>query len=369
MNKVFSPFRINSTYSLKNRLVVAPMTTTQSNPDGSMTEADAAWLERLAKDGYGMVISCAATISPTAVAFPNQLSVGEDRFQNELAQLAQRVNRHDAVTVIQLCHGGSRATPELTGADAAYSASSYELAIPGFVKPRELSTQQIKQIIADFACACKRVAAAGFAGVELHGANGYLFTQFISKMTNLRQDEYGGGLENRARFAREVVRACRAAVPAGFILGFRILFEGSPFETGLDLDENIQISNWLKEDGIDYIHLSHMDYAATSGKYPDKILLQYLRQNLNPELPLIGVGSIFSVHDAKKALEYGADLVAIGRAAIGNAELPKFFAQGEELPYKTPYSENTLLSAGVGTGFLNYLKTAVPLASLNILQK
>lgn len=367
MNKLFSEIKINSSQILTNRLAVAPMTTSQSNPDGTVSEAEAAWLERLAVDGYGMIISCAAAISKQSIAFYNQLNVGDDDKLPGLIKLAQRLKPYKAKTVIQLCHAGSRAIPELTGS-SAYSASSYSLPqIPGFVPPQALSEIQINDIKEDFAAACERVAKAGFDGVEFHGANGYLFTQFISKMTNLRNDKYGGNLVNRARFSREVIRACRSRVPSDFILGFRMSFESMGMETGLDIDENIQICNWLVEDGIDYLHISHLQYDAQSIKYPDKVALQYIRSQVNDKIPLICAGGITSVEKAKTALEYGADIVAIGRAAIGNEKLPSYFFKGEPLPYTLPFSEKNLLRIGISEDFLNYFKLPFVAANLKIL--
>jgi len=370
MNKLFSEIKLrNASQTLTNALAVAPMTTSQSNPDGTVSEAEAAWLERLAADDYGMVITCASAISKQSIAFHNQLSVGDDSKLPGLTQLAQRLKGYKAKTIIQLCHGGSRAIPELTGSPA-YSASSYFMPqIPGFVSPLALSITQIKDIINDFATACERVAKAGFDGIEFHGANGYLFTQFISTMTNLRDDEYGGNLVNRARFSREVVRACRSRVPADFILGFRISFESMGMETGLDMDENIQISNWLADDGIDYLHVSHLQYDSPSIKYPDQIALQYISTRIDKDLPLVCAGGITTVEDANKALEYGADIVAIGRAAIGNVNLPGYFAQNEELPFTMPYSENHLREIGIGEDFLNYFRLPFIKANLKIMKE
>jgi len=369
MDKLFSTVEINKRLKLDNSLAVAPMTTSQSNPDGTVSEAESIWLERLASDGYGLVITCASSISKKSIAFYNQLSVANDSMLTGLTKLAERLKPYKTKTVVQLCHGGSRAIPILTGS-LAYSASSYLMPqIPDFVPPQELSKVQITEIIDDFASATERVAKAGFAGIEFHGANGYLFTQFFSKMTNLRQDGYGGNLDNRARFAREVVRACRKKVSDNFIIGFRMSFENAGFETGLDIDENIQIANWLTEDGIDYLHISHMFYNAPSVKYPDKIALQYIRQHFNKEIPIICAGSITTIEDAHKALDYGADIVAFGRAAIGNDKLPEHFLKGVSLPSKTPYSETDLLKIGVSHDFMGYIKKSIPLSSLNILRK
>lgn len=363
MNKVFSGLRLNSKYELKNRLAVAPMTTTQSNEDGTISSQEDAWLERLAKDGYGLIISCAAAISQDSIAFPNQLSLESDKMLPPLRDLSTRLKKYDSIILIQLCHAGSRAIKA-----QPVSASSYTMPqIPGFITPKELSIPEIETIISDFASSCVRVSKAGFDGIEFHGANGYLFTQFISKMTNLRSDSYGGSVENRARFSREVVQACRKAVPEDFIIGFRMSFENAGLETGLDIDENIQIVNWLAEDGINYIHISHLDYSAKSVKYPDQIALQYIKSKITNKIPLVGVGGITSLQQAEQAMEYGADILAIGRAAIGNKDLPKTFAKGEELLHQNPFPESLLTELGISRDFIGYLRK-MPVSSLNVVK-
>lgn len=363
MNKVFSGLRINSKYELKNRLVVAPMTTSQSNPDGTISSEEAAWLERIAADDYGMIISCAAAISKDSIAFENQLSFENDSMLPKLKVLADKLKKYNCISIIQLCHAGSRAIKS-----QAFSASSYTMPdIPGFISPQMLAKKQIETIISDFANACERVWKAGFDGIEFHGANGYLFTQFISKMTNLRTDSYGGSLENRARFSREVIQACRKAVPADFIIGFRISFENSGLETGLDIDENIQIINWLAEDGINYAHISNLDYSSKSVKYPDQIALSYIKSKITNILPIIGVGGITSLRAAEQAMEYGADIVALGRAAIGNKDVPRLFAKGAELLNQNPFPESLLTELGISQNFINYLRK-MPVASLNVVK-
>lgn len=368
MHKVFSTLVLNTDKILKNRLAVAPMTTQQSNPDGSLSLAEAEWLKRLSEDGYGMVISCAASVSDTATAFYNQLSLAHDRYIPALRNLAVTMKKNGSLNIIQLCHAGSRAIESLTG-EKPHSAAAYQLPmLPDFEPPAALRKAQIKVIAEDFAIACQRAEKAGFDGVELHGANGYLFTQFISTMTNIRTDEYGGSLENRARFSREVIRACRAKVSKDFIIGFRLSFEGVGMETGLDIDENIQIANWVSEDGIDYIHSSQMDYTAKSSKYPDTTLTAYLRKQIRKDIPLMIAGSIHSIEDAQTALASGADLLAIGRAAIGNPNLPKYFLSGRNLRFRTPFTESHLKNIGISEAFLDYIKNAPPLKSLHIVQ-
>ncbi len=341
------------------------MTTSQSHEDGQVSASESAWLERLASDGYGMIITCAASISRTATAFPRQMSLADDSLLPGLTALATTLNKYSTLSVVQLCHGGSRAIPALTGVEPR-SASAYDLpGVPGFIRPRAFTVGQIHGVIDDFASAAERAARAGFGGIEFHGANGYLFTQFTSTMTNRRQDSYGGNLQNRARFSREVVRACRKRVPAEFVLGFRMSFEGFPPETGLDIDENIQIMNWLAEDGIDYGHVSHMALSSPSAKYPEKIALRHIRAGVRKELPLVAAGGVFSRLDAEHALEFGADIVAIGRAAIGNALIPEHFKRSEKLR-TTPFARESLGSIAVSKELIDYIAQS-PLARMNII--
>lgn len=139
-------------------------------------------------------------------------------------------------------------------------------------------------------------------------------------------------------------------------------------ETGLDLDENIQIMNWLAEDGIDYGHISSLNLFAPSVKYPHRTPLKYIRDRLDRALPLMCAGGVMSRDDADRAMELGADLVAVGRAAIGNDEVPRLFAQHKPLR-PTPYAAHELAARKVSPDLLRYLTTAGPLARLNIVRE
>jgi 2,4-dienoyl-CoA reductase-like NADH-dependent reductase (Old Yellow Enzyme family) len=131
-------------------------------------------------------------------------------------------------------------------------------------------------------------------------------------------------------------------------------------------------SDWLimlAEDGIDYIHSSQMYYAAVTAKYSEKTSIEYLRSHITRQLPLVIPGSITSIDDAEKAMDLGADIIAIGRAAIGNKKVPEYFEEHRELPFKTPFSEKHLEETGISKELINYVKNAPPLRSLNIVQQ
>lgn len=363
--QLFTPFTFPGGAVVANRLVVAPMTTTQSEPDGHLSVAEARWLTRLAADHYGMVITCAAAISRSSIAFANQLSLQSEAHAASLAPLAATMRSHGTLPVVQLCHGGSRALPQFTG-EPARSASAYKLPdVPSFVSPLPFSHAQILGVIDDHAVAAQRAAQAGFGGIELHGANGYLFTQFLSTQTNLRADAWGGSLAHRARLLREVVQAIRIRVPRPFVVGVRLSFENLGLQTGLDLDENVQVARWIAQDGADYVHISGLDLFAPSQKYPDGTVLSHVYRSLEGALPIIAAGGVGSQQAACEALDAGGDLVSIARAAIGNDRIPQRFAAGEAL-IAPPWSPQRLLDLQVSPAFLGYLTGDTPVARMNL---
>lgn len=347
---IFTKFKLKNGVEIKNRMVLSPMTTCQSNPDGTVSDAESTWLKMAAEGDFGMVITCASHVSKE-VGFRNQIGVHSDAMLPRLTKLADSLKPYNCVKLVQISHGGARVYQ-----GDSVSASSYDMPkIPNWQKPRELSVQEIQQIITDFASACERVYKAGFDGVEIHGCNGYLITQFFSKMTNLRQDQFGGTLENRARFAREIIRACRKKVPASFIIGYRMTYKNSGMETGLDLEENIQISKWLIEDGIDYIHISGSNIDEKVSESSKQDLISYIRESLG-DFPIIAVGGVKNGSDIERAIGHGADLVAIARTALLNTDLPKQLSQDYDYqPIPTPYTIKQLQQHGLSEQFIEYI--------------
>lgn len=350
-SKLFDPIRLNDSATSRNRWCLAPMTNTQSEEDGVVGADEKKWLESQASAGFGLVLTCAAYVMRQGKAWDGQMGAYREDLLPGLKDLTEAVRLEGALPILQLFHGGARAPSFLTGSQPV-SASSFYMDVPGFEEPRALGFEEIDDIVEAFASATALAKRAGFAGVEIHGANGYLITQFLSTETNLRSDEYGGDLEGRARFLMEIMERCRSAVTPSFLIGVRL----SPEGIGLDLDETVTVARWLVGKGADFIDISHIDVAAPAQKYPDdnRPVFAYFREAVGEEI-LIAGGGIVSSEQADAALEAGADLVFAGRGAIGNADFVNRLKSGEKLD-PPPYSRAHLQDIGRTNRFINYTK-------------
>ncbi|MFY0539228.1 hypothetical protein [Nannocystis pusilla] len=219
--------RLRNGLVARNRVWLAPLTNQQSHDDGVLSTAEQRWLERRAEGGFGVVETCAAHVSQDGQGFDGQLGVWGDHQLPRLRELAAAIAQAGALGLVQLYHGGVRSPSRLTGR-RPWSASSFtEAGRPDFEVPRAAEVSDIEAAIDAFEQAARRTAAAGFHGVELHGAHGYLLGQFLSGTMNQRTDEWGGSFANRARLIRTIARRVRAATPAEFLVGARISLKTS----------------------------------------------------------------------------------------------------------------------------------------------
>jgi 2,4-dienoyl-CoA reductase-like NADH-dependent reductase (Old Yellow Enzyme family) len=331
-----------------NRVWLAPMTNLQSHPDGTLSDDELRWLVRRAAGGFGVIETCAAHVAENGQAWPGELGIFADRQVPRLGELAAALRGRGALGLVQLFHGGLRADAKLTGAPP-WSASAVE---PG---AREAGDAEIVDVIDRFRAAAVRAADAGFDGVELHGAHGYLLCQFLSSTQNLRTDRWGGRFEHRARLLRETLRAVRAAVPARFIVGVRISPEDRGNARGLDLDESLELAGWLADDGADFLHLSLWNAGKPTAKRPDVHPIAAFREVV-PGLPLVVAGSIWTRADAEAALALGADAIALGRAAILNPEWPRHADDGGWEPRRPPATVAELIDLDLSPTFAGYLR-------------
>lgn len=327
INLLFQPFSFAGGITLRNSVVMAPMTTWSSNADETISESELDWYRARAK-GVGMVITGCTHVQPSGIGFTNEFAAYDDRFIPSLKRLAQAAKSGGAPAVLQLFHAGNKAVPDLVPHCELVSASN--LAAPkgpfndGKQASRALTHEEIPALINDFGQATRRAIEAGFDGVELHGAHGFLLQNFLSPLYNQRTDEWGGSLENRMRFPLAVVAEVRRVIATHathpFLLGYRISPE-EPGEGGLRIKEALAFSDALIKTGqIDYLHVSL--YNILTGTALDdlsgKTTSQQFVETVAGRLPLIAAGGILTPDEACKAIDSGLSLVAIGRGLTMN---------------------------------------------------
>jgi 2,4-dienoyl-CoA reductase-like NADH-dependent reductase (Old Yellow Enzyme family) len=336
----------------KNRVWLAPMTNQQSHADGSLSDAEHDWLAMRSKGGFGVVETCAAHVALDGQGWEGELGVYDDALLPGLTRLAKTLAGDSAVGLVQIFHGGVRAPSAVTGLQP-WSATAFEP--KGAELPREATALDITRVLGQFRDAAARSEKAGFAGVELHGAHGYLLCQFMSAL-NTRADGWGGSLEGRARLVREATRAVRGAVSDGFVVGVRLSPEDFGNARGLDLDESVQIARWLCDDGADFIHLSLWDSSQSTKKRPGEHAVPLFRAALPREVPIVVAGNIWTRADAEALLEKGAAAVALARAAIANPDWPLHMDDAGWEPRRPPLTRAELEERGLSPQFAEYMK-------------
>ncbi len=329
------------------------MTNSQSNDDGSLSDDELEWLVMRARGGFGVVETCAAHVSLDGQGWAGELGVFDDRLVPGLRRLASSLTEHGAVGIAQIFHGGLRAPQSLTN-HVPWSATAFEA--PKADIPRPATDEDITRVIGDFARAAARCCEAGFSGVELHGAHGYLLGQFLSRTINTRDDRWGGTLEGRARLVREAMRAVRAAVPDRFVVGIRLSPEDRGNAVGLDLDESLEVARWVSEDGADYVHLSLWNASKNTKKRPDQHPTPLFREVVPRDVALVVAGDIWTREDAQGALAQGASAVALGRAAIANPDWPAKIAEPGWVPRRPPLTIAELRARGLTEKFADYMR-------------
>ena len=257
---IFEPLRFR-TLEVRNRIFRSSTGGRWDTYDGSGTQTRINWDLKTARGGVGAIISSHAPVHPRGRLLPGYALIDRDDRVPFWRELIRRVHEHDCRYIVQLAHAGRERI--IGGFEYATGVSATDEPEPlnGF-RCERLTAPEIEELVAAFAAGARRAREAGADGVELAGANGVLFTQFLSAAINDRRDEYGGSLENRARFALEVVRAIRAEVGDDFFLGFKIsvrerLNEVLPWlRAGNSVEESVQVCRWLEEAGVDCIHVS-----------------------------------------------------------------------------------------------------------------
>ncbi len=335
---------------MNNRFALAPMTNTQSHENGILSDDEFNWLTMRAKGGFGLVMTCASHVSEIGKGFPGQLGIFSDQHVLGHKRLAEAIKKHGSLAVIQLHHAGMRSPKELIG-EAPVCPSNNEK-----FGARSMSIEEVHQLKDDFVQAALRAHDAGYDGVEIHGAHGYILTQFLSGEINHRTDEYGGNLENRSRLLFEIVHDVREKCGADFLLGVRL----SPERFGMDLIEVKQIAQRLNDEArIDFLDISLWDVfkEPEDEQHKGQSLLSHFTELNLQNVFLTVAGKINSAQDVHTVLDSGVDFVSIGRSGILHHDFPLRVMDNPVFePMSLPVSVEYLKSEGLGENFLTYMR-------------
>lgn len=345
-----SPLTFSCGKTMKNRFMLAPMTNTQSHEDGSLSDDEFNWLTMRAKGGFGLVMTCASHVQRIGRGFPGQLGIFADHQMDGHKRLTSAIKKHDSLAVIQLHHAGMRSPKELIGESPVCPSANEKFGA------RALTLEEVKQLRDDFIAAAVRAQKCGYDGVEVHGAHGYILTQFLSAEINHRTDEYGGGLENRSRLMFEIVSGIRQACGSQFLLGIRL----SPERFGMDLTEVKTVAQQFIDGGlIDFLDVSIWDYKKTPEQESnsEKTLMHHFTALNRKNVMLTIAGKIRSGQDVQAVLANGCDFVTVGRSAILHHDFANQVIENPAFePVNTPVTENHLRSQGLGPNFITYMR-------------
>ncbi|MDA3931164.1 MAG: NADH:flavin oxidoreductase [Tenericutes bacterium] len=322
MNKVFTSKNINN-HEIKNRIILPPMVTFNFSENGYVNDRKIDHYKQIAENGIGMIIVEATAIHPNGRLSDDQLGIWDDKFIPGLKELVDVVHEADCKIVIQIHHAGSKT--KVTGLNEIVSASDYKHA-------RALKLDEIKEIINDFKSAGIRAEKAGFDGVEVHGAHGYLLTQFFSEKSNERTDEYGGSFENRIRIAKEIYSVINASTPDNFIIGMRMGCNEN------SLDESKKFAQTFENLGYDYLSVS-TGLDATEIDKPEDFPYHWIVYGGTEikkvvDIPVIGVYKIKEREQIEYLINNNLlDFVAVGRGQLADYNFTKHLKENGEILY------------------------------------
>ncbi len=336
MVSLFDPINIGP-MRLDNRLVMTAMDVGFST-DGFANDRFIDFYAERAKWGVGLIIIGGCYPHESGKAWKSILALDDDRYIPSLRKFTETMHKLGAKTAPQLLHGGRYASSLFTKSQPV-SASSVPSRLARDV-PRPLTVSEIKEMVSHYARAALRAKEAGFDAVEIHGGMGYLINQFLSPITNHREDEYGGDLQGRLRFAREVLQATKELVGKDFPIIFRLSGD-ELMQGGNKINENILIAGELASSGVDAFHISpgwHESKTPIMVMAIPRMAYTFLAASIKEKvnLPVIAAVRINDLYDAEELLRDGqADLVALGRPLIADPELPKKYREGRREDIRT----------------------------------
>lgn len=335
---LFQPIKIGN-MELKNRLFVPAMSTLTATPEGASTEQFAAYLERKAKGGWGLIITEYFGVAPYVGFFPRMLGIWNDELIETHREVTERVHRAGAKIAAQISHSG-RETYIAVSDENLVAPSPYK-DVSGTKKPRELKREEIKKIVSMYGDTAANLKKAGFDAVEIYAAHGYLISNFLSKYSNKRIDEYGGCLENRMRFLLEIVADARKKVGDDYPILVR-LSTREFVPGGLSIAESRVIAERLEQAGVDAIDCSQGIFTVSNNivepfRMENGIFVDASEEiKKSVSIPVLTAGRINEANLASNILRTGkADLIGMGRASLADPDFPKKVQEGrmDEIRY------------------------------------
>jgi 2,4-dienoyl-CoA reductase-like NADH-dependent reductase (Old Yellow Enzyme family) len=340
-NILLTPARIGPA-EIKNRIVMPPMTTRTADAEGFVTDDSLAYYLARVRGGTGLITVEMASPEKCGRHRRHEVGIYDDRFIPGLTRLVGAIHDGGAKASIQLGHGGGHTRVDICGetpiAPSAIPHPVYETTFETII-PEAMTRERIAETTAAYVAAARRAAEAGFDCVEVHAAHGYLISQFHAPFENRRDDEYGGSLENRARFGLDVLRAVKAAMP-GLGVIYRLSVEDF-FPGGLPYSEGRQIAIWAAAGGADAVHVTAGHYRSLPSaqvvlppmNFPDATFLDFaadVKTRING--PVIAVGRLGDPATAQAAVEAGkTDFIALGRTLIADPQWVDKVARGEPI--------------------------------------
>lgn len=349
VDDLFKPLSLLQGPAMRNRFMLAPLTNQQSELDGRASEDDQEWIRQLSEGGYALITTCATTVEAGGIAFARQLGIHDDAHLPGLTRIADAIRAGGGISAVQLHHAGHRANPFLRGIPSPASNRT----LPGV---EALTTEEVQRIRDSFIAAARRAQMVGFDGVALHGAFGWILSEFMSPLLNDRTDHYGGNIENRARLTIEVMQGIRWTCGPDFQIGWRLSVE----RYGLQLEELRDITAYvLDHELIDYLDLALWDSAqiVQDGGFRGKTMLSVFADLPRKGVRLGVAGKINSARRAADLLEEGCDFVLIGRGGILQRDFPlQAFANPQFESPALPVTAQFLRDGGLSERFVRHLR-------------
>ena len=334
---------------IPNRSVLAAMTNKQSHDDGTLSNEEIRFLVRRAEGGFGLITTAASHVQEIGQGWEGEFGVWGEHHLPGLTSLASQLKEHACKSFVQIFHGGMRAPSSITGVQACSASENFISESEGY--SRSLELREVEETISCFIRAAQRCEEAGFDGVELHGAHGYLIAQFLGSNTNRRKDAYGGDVEQRCAFLQRIVRGIREVVSDDFAIMVRL----SPVsdEIGITAEDTNRVIDLLIDERIDAIHISCWDVFE---KHGETTITKEICTRFGDRIPIISTGSVWTAEDAQFVLDQGAQAVGVARVALPHPDWASHVSESTYNPSRPPFAPEELLSAQLSPTFVDYMR-------------